>query len=177
MLQGKNSSLLRRILLKCAAIFLLVAAFWLVFLRPTRILIVNATLAQQADVALNNDCRRIRLRFEDADKVAAENGALRRTDAVVIFSRGLYLDDAQVARLEKAGDRGLTIFTNTLNNQHVDVQCNLTEEQRQTLLEYFRNPSRHNYRNGLRYLRHIATPLRVGDRTCEPPVPLLTDMY
>lgn len=177
MLRGKNSSLLRRILLKCAAIFLLVAAFWLVFLRPTRILIVNATLAQQADVALNNDCRRIRLRFEDADKVAAENGALRRTDAVVIFSRGLYLDDAQVARLEKAGDRGLTIFTNTLNNQHVDIQCNLTEEQRQTLLEYFRNPSRHNYRNGLRYLRHIATPLRVGDRTCEPPVPLLTDMY
>jgi cobaltochelatase CobN subunit (EC 6.6.1.2) len=28
---------------------------WLVFLRPTRILAVNATLAQQADVALNND--------------------------------------------------------------------------------------------------------------------------
>ena len=174
---GKNSSLLRRILLKSAAILLLVAAFWLGFLRPTRILVVNATLAQQADLALNNDCRRIRLQFEDAGQVADERGALRGADAVIIFSRGLYLDDQQVARLEKAGKSGLTVFTNTLNNQHVDVQCNLTEKQRETLLAYFRNPSRHNYRNGLRYLRRIATPLRPGDRHCEPPVPLLTDMY
>ena len=30
------------------------------WLAPTRILIINATLAQAADIALNNDCARIK---------------------------------------------------------------------------------------------------------------------
>ena len=173
---GKNKTRLL-IILCCTAAVLLAGLLWAAFLRPTRILVVNTTLAQQADLALNNDCRRIRLRFADAGQLATDAHPLRGTDAVLIFSRGLYLDEGQVARLEKAGDRGLTIFTNTLNNQHVDIQCNLTEEQLQALLGYFRNPSRHNYRNGLRFLRSVATPLRLGDRHYEAPVPLLTDMY
>ena len=140
---GKNKTRLL-IILCCTAAVLLAGLLWAAFLRPTRILVVNTTLAQQADLALNNDCRRIRLRFADAGQLATDAHPLRGTDAVLIFSRGLYLDEGQVARLEKAGGRGLTIFTNTLNNQHVDIQCNLTEEQQQALLGYFRNPSRHN---------------------------------
>ena len=176
-MQQERISLIRKSVLIVAAAILLAAVAWFVFFRPTRILVINATLAQQADVALNNDSRRIRLRFSDADKAARNSRDLRGTDAVFIFSRGLYLDDGQVAALEKAGRRGTAVFTNTLNNQHVDVQCNITEAQRQTLSEYFRNPSAGNYRNGLRYLRSIATPLRVGDRSCDPPVPLLKNMY
>ena len=176
MRQAKTSRIFR-ICLMAAAACLLAALVWLVFLRPTRILVVNATLAQQADVALNNDSRKIRLRFADADVVAADGKPLRGTDAVVIFSRGLYLDEGQVAALEKSGQRGVTVFTNTLNNQHVDVQENLTPEQVQTMLDYFRNPSAGNYRNGLRFLRRIATPLRWGDRHFEAPVPLLKNMY
>lgn len=170
-------SRIRKSVLIAAAVILLAAVAWFVFLRPTRILVINATLAQQADVALNNDSRRIRLKFSNADQVKEDGRSLRGIDAVFIFSRGLYLDDGQVAALEKAGRRGTAVFTNTLNNQHVDVQCNITEAQRQTLSEYFRNPSAGNYRNGLRYLRSIATPLRVGDRSCDPPVPLLKNMY
>ena len=167
----------RHLTLFAAAVILLVAAAWLVLLRPTRILVANATLAQQADVALNNDSRHIRLRFVDADGLCADGKPLRGTDAVVIFSRGLYLDDTQTAALRQSGRRGVTIFTNTLSNQHVDIQCGLTEEQRQTLSGYFRNPSAGNYRNGLRYLRHIATPLRIGDQEAGAPVPLLKNMY
>lgn len=174
--QARNSRLRKPFLIAAVAV-LLAAACWSVLLRPTRILVVNATLAQQADVALNNDSRRIRLQFADADQIAQGGRAPRGLDAMVIFSRGLYLDEAQVTTLEKAGRRGLTIFTNTLSNQHVDVQCNLTDEQRQTLSAYFRNPSAGNYRNGLRYLRSIATPIRLGDRQSEPPVPLLKNMY
>ena len=172
-----RTSRLRKPLLIAAVAVLLAAAGWFVLLRPTRILVVNATLAQQADVALNNDSRQIRLKFADADQIAQDGRASRGLDAMILFSRGLYLDDDQVATLEKAGRKGLTIFTNTLSNQHVDVQCNITEEQRQTLSAYFRNPSAGNYRNGLRYLRSIATPLRIGDRQSEPPVPLLKNMY
>lgn len=174
--RGRND-LLRRLILPPAAAVLLAVTAWLLFLRPCRILVANATLAQQADLALNNDSRKIRLRFTDADMLAADRRSLRHTDAVLIFSRGLYLDDEQTAALEKAGRKGLTIFTNTLNNQHVDIQAQLTEEQRQTLLDYFRNPSAGNYRNGLRYLCHIATPLRIADRKFDLPVPLLQNMY
>ena len=176
MRQAKTSRIFR-ICLIVAAACLLAVLVWGVFLRPTRILVANATLAQQADVALNNDSRRIHLKFADAAQLAADGKSLRGTDAVVIFSRGLYLDDGQVAALEKSGRRGMTIFTNTLNNQHVDIQENLTPEQVQTMLDYFRNPSAANYRNGLRYLRRIATPLRWGDRDVNAPVPLLKNMY
>jgi len=174
--QARNSYR-KLILLATAAALLLAAAAWLIFLRPTRILVVNATLAQQADVALNNDSPHIRLRFADADGLCADGKPIRGTDAVLIFSRGLYLDEVQAAALRKSGQRGVTVFTNTLSNQHVDIQCGLTDEQRQTLSDYFRNPSAGNYRNGLRYLRHIATPHRLGDQDAEAPVPLLKNMY
>lgn len=167
----------RSLTLLAAAAILLLAGSWFVLLRPTRILVVNATLAQQADLALNNDSRHIRLRFVDADGLCADGKPLRGTDAVVIFSRGLYLDETQTAALEESGRRGMTVFTNTLSNQHVDIQCGLTDEQRQTLSAYFRNPSAGNYRNGLRYLRHIATPHRLGDQDAEAPVLLLKNMY
>ena len=175
--QERNSRKRKTILIAAAAAILLLAAAWLVLLRPTRILVVNATLAQQADVALNNDSRHIRLRFADADAICADGKPLHGTDAVVIFSRGLYLDEGQAAALEQSGRRGTVVFTNTLSNQHVDIQCRLSDEQRQTLSAYFRNPSAGNYRNGLRYIRRIATPLRLGDRDCEAPVPLLKNMY
>ena len=173
--QARNKHL--HLILPLAAIVILAVAAWLFLLRPTRILVVNATLAQQADVALNNDSRHIRLRFADADALCAGGHPLRKTDGVVIFSRGLYLDDTQTAALEQSGRRGVVIFTNTLSNQHVDIQRNLTEAQRQTLSDYFRNPSAGNYRNGLRFLRRIATPLRLGDHDCDAPVPLLKNMY
>jgi len=167
----------RSLTLLAAAAILLLAGSWFVLLRPTRILVVNATLAQQADLALNNDSRHIRLRFTNADSLSADGKPIHGTDAVLIFSRGLYLDDIQIAALRKSGKRGVVIFTNTLSNQHVDIQYGLSQEQRQHLSGYFRNPSAGNYRNGLRYLRHIATPLRIGDQKTEAPIPLLKNMY
>ena len=98
MRQAKTSRIFR-ICLIVAAACLLAVLVWGVFLRPTRILVANATLAQQADVALNNDSRRIHLKFADAAQLAADGKSLRGIDAVVIFSRGLYLDDGQVAAL------------------------------------------------------------------------------
>ena len=80
--QEKNS--LRTLLLTAATICLLAVLAWLVFLRPTRILVVNATLAQQADVALNNDSRRIRLRFARACRVSPQ-----QVEAVCLFDGSL----------------------------------------------------------------------------------------
>ena len=43
--------------------------------------------------------------------------------------------------------------------------------------EYLKNGNKHNYRNALLYLRHIATPHRWGHQDYEPPIPLLENMF
>ena len=63
------------------------------WLAPTRILIINATLAQAADIALNNDCARIEVTCIKKEEVKDLSGY----DAIVMYSRGLYLDDGQIA--------------------------------------------------------------------------------
>lgn len=63
------------------------------WLAPTRILIINATLAQAADIALNNDCARIEVTCIKKEEVKDLSGY----DAIAMYSRGLYLDDGQIA--------------------------------------------------------------------------------
>ena len=46
------------------------------WLAPTRILIINATLAQAADIALNNDCARIEVTCIKKEEVKNLSGEL-----------------------------------------------------------------------------------------------------
>lgn len=140
---------------------------------PTRILIVNATLPQAADIALNNDCPRIEVTCLTKEEVKDLSGY----DAIMMYSRGLYLDEGQVAELERVGNNGVPIFTNTIRNFTFSVNRNVTDEQQHILHEYFRNGNKHNYRNALLYLRHIATPHRWGYQECEAPIPLPANMF
>jgi len=140
---------------------------------PTRILIINATLAQATDIALNNDCARIEVTCIKKEDVKELSGY----DAIVMYSRGLYLDDGQIAEVERVGASGVPVFTNTLRNFTLSLNHNVTNEQQHTLREYLRNGNKHNYRNALLYLRHIATPHRWGYQDYEPPIPLLENMF
>lgn len=54
------------------------------WLAPTHILIINATLAQAADIALNNDCARIEVTCIKKEEVKDLSGY----DAIVMYSRG-----------------------------------------------------------------------------------------
>lgn len=128
------------------------------WLAPTRILIINATLAQAADIALNNDCARIEVTCIKKEEVKDLSGY----DAIVMYSRGLYLDDGQIAEVERVGASGVPVFTNTLRNFTLSLNHNVTNEQQHTLREYLKNGNKHNYRNALLYLRHIATSPPVG---------------
>ena len=130
------------------------------WLAPTRILIINATLAQAADIALNNDCARIEVTCIKKEEVKDLSGY----DAIVMYSRGLYLDDGQIAEVERVGASGVPVFTNTLRNFTLSLNHNVTNEQQHTLREYLKNGNKHNYRNALLYLRHIATPHRCPRR-------------
>ena len=143
------------------------------FMAPTRILVVNALEAQQADFVLNNDSRHIDVSCVDADKMER----LDRYDAIIIYARRIFLTDEQVAEVQRVASRGVPVFTKTLRTSDFVENHNLTDAQVDTLKQYFDNDNRQNYRNGLRYLRHIATPHRWGDQQVEPPVEVPRNMF
>ena len=116
------------------------------WLAPTRILIVNPLPAQAADIALNNDSRHIEVTCAAMEEVKELSGY----DAVMMYGRGLFLDETQIAEVERAAARGIPIFTNALRNFNFIVNRNITPEQQATLQAYFQNGCRQNYRNALR---------------------------
>lgn len=140
---------------------------------PTHILVVNALPAQATDLALNNDCGHIRVTCLPTDEVKSFRGY----DAVVLYARGLFLDEAQRHELQRAAHRGVPVFTNAWRPLPNAICHNLTTAQQDTLSLYFRNGCRQNYRNALRYLRHLATPHRWGEDSFAPPVQLPENLY
>lgn len=142
------------------------------WLMPTRILIVNALPAQRAEIALNNNCSAIRLSFSSMEEVQDFSGH----DAIVLFGRGLFLDEDQQEALERAASKGVPIFTREISHSRLVVNRNITEGQRDTLQTYLENACLHNYCNVLLYLRHLATPHRLGHQDFEAPVVLPDNM-
>lgn len=164
---GRN--LAAAVLLVCIGL----CSVWLLRLRPTKILVVNPLPAQAAEMALNNDSRRIRVVCRPME----EAGRFERYDAVVLYGRGLYLDSLQLRSLEKAAGKGVPVFTNAVRNAGLSIDRNLDSLQIRTLRAYFSNPCGSNYRSLLHFLRQIATPRRSGARDYAPPVVLPPDMY
>lgn len=168
--------MMRRIL-TLSIIFLLLAvggyAVYRQFMAPTRILVVNALEAQQADFVLNNDSRHISVSCVDADQMTSLDGY----DAIIFYARRIFLTDEQMAEVQRVAGRGVPIFTKTLRSSDFVENHNLTDTQIDTLKQYFENDNRQNYRNGLRYLRHIATPRRWGDQQVELPVEVPKNMF
>ncbi len=168
--------MMRRIL-TLSIIFLLLAVGGYVvyrqFMAPTRILVVNALEAQQADFVLNNDSRHIDVDCVDADEMERLDGY----DAIIFYARRIFLTDEQMAEVQRVAGRGVPIFTKTLRTSDFVENHNLTDAQIDTLKQYFENDNRQNYRNGLRYLRHIATPRRWGDQQVELPVEVPKNMF
>lgn len=141
--------------------------------RPTSILVVNALPAQEAEIVLNNDCPDIELicqSMEDAKE-------FEKYDAVLMYGRGLFLDSLQLASLEKAADKGVPVFTNTLRNFSFVVTHNLDSAQCRQLQRYFSNQCGRNYRNLVRYIASIATPRKIESDSYEAPVEMPSNMY
>ncbi len=158
------------ILLAIGCVGILAYQIWL---RPTKILVVNPLPAQAAEIVLNNDSRHITVECSSMEEATDFDDY----DAVLMYGRGLYLDSLQLNSLDKAARKGIPIFTNTLRNFSFVVNHNLDSIQTATLQEYFSNPCRDNYRNMLRYVRSIATPNRFGDKSFDLPKEMPNDMF
>ena len=136
------------------------------YLAPTQILIVNPLPAQAAEISLNNDDRNISVECVEMER--AQN--FDRYDAVLLYGRGLYLDSIQMQSIDQAGRKGVLVFTYSVRGASLIVSRNLDSLQTARLTDYCRIPCQPNYRNLLRYLRHLATPYKWGDISYEEPV-------
>lgn len=165
----KNFCIIISIVLVLALLFTL----WRIFLCPTRILIVNALKAQQADFVLSNDSRHIHVDCLDTEEV----GDLGAYDAIVLYGRRLFLSEEQLQEVKRVARKGTPVFTKTLKSSSFTINENLAEEQIAQLQVYFDNENRQNFRNGLRFLRHIATPHRWGDQDYGQPVDMMKNMF
>ena len=167
----------RRKILAIVGVLVILAVVGIVayrhFMAPTRILVVNALKAQQADIVLSNDHPQIKVDCVEAE----EMGSLAGYDAVIIYARRLFLTPEQEAEVKRVAEKGVPVYTKTLRSNDFVENHNLSEEQIATLQEYFDNENRQNYRNGLRFLRYIATPQRWGDQGYDKPIEVLKDMY
>ena len=166
----------RRIFVIIGVVTLLAIAGYAVysrFMAPTRILVVNALKAQQADITLNNDSRHIQVECVEAE----EMGSLEDYDAIIVYARRIFLTDEQMAEVKRVAEKGVPIFTKTLRTSDFVENHNLDEQQIATLQQYFDNENRQNFRNGLRYLRRLATPHRWGDQTFDKPVEVPNNMF
>ena len=143
------------------------------YMAPTRILVVNALKAQQADFTLNNDSRHIQVECVEAEDM----GSLDAYDAIIVYARRIFLTDEQMAEVKRVAEKGVPIFTKTLRTSDFVENHNLDEQQIATLQQYFDNENRQNFRNGLRYLRCLATPHRWGDQTFDKPVEVPSNMF
>lgn len=166
----------RRILAVVGVLVIVVIGAYAVYchyLAPTRILVVNALKAQQADITLNNDSRHIQVECVEAE----EMGSLEGYDAIIVYARRIFLTDEQMAEVKRVAEKGVPIFTKTLRTSDFVENHNLDEQQIATLQQYFDNENRQNFRNGLRYLRRLATPHRWGDQTFDKPVEVPSNMF
>ena len=73
---------------------------------PTRILIINATLAQATDIALNNDCARIKVTCIKKEEVKDLSGY----DAIVMYSRGYTLMTARLPKWNGGCQRSTGLY-------------------------------------------------------------------
>lgn len=156
------------------------AAWWTwshVLCKPTTIVLVNLREATEADILANNDHPQIRLKSVPMSELRDFSGI----DAVYFGAHGLTLDEEQMKALEEAAARGMVVYSHynaTPTSREEDaIYRNLTEAQKDTLASYFMNQNRKNYRNGLRYLRHLATPDAYGDQHYEVPEEMPKVLY
>ena len=165
---------IRTALLIAAALLLAGFAAYRIWGAPTKVLVINSREGQQADMALNNDTKRVKLSFISDIEIDEH---IADYDAVVMMRRGQYLSDEDLAEFEKAAEKGVFLFINDPNAREFSANKNLSDEEFETLVGYFGNPCGQNYRNGFRYLRETATPHRLGGGNPEPPFVFPTDLF
>lgn len=163
-------------ILAAAAALILVLSGWGIYARwfaPTKILVVNAMPAREADLMVNNIDTHVDLTCVNPDDIKSFSGY----DAIVLYGRSLYLDSLKMRDLQTQIQKGVKVYTFALRNFSFDIKANLTSGQIDTLNIFAQNANASNCRNMLLYLRNIATPRRLPHIAAQPPQAMPVNLY
>lgn len=159
-----------------AGLLILAGIIWAayaIWFAPTRILVVNALPAREADLRINNTGTHVKLTCKSPEDITSFDGY----DAIILYGRSLSLDSAQMKSLHNRIENGVKVYTFALRNFSFDIKANLTPEQIETLNIYARNANAANCRNMLVYLRSLATPHRLPSVKAEPPMAMPDNLF
>ena len=146
---------------------------WRAWLAPTRVALVNYPEFQAARI------------IQAAPGVFAsarvlplgELGQARRHDLVLVFGRGLKLDEAQAQQLRAAGAAGTPIYVDGATNPQHDLLTNLRGADLDAVTGYLRGGGPVNYARLQTYARSALGGKHLFTASVEPPQPMPQDVF
>lgn len=151
----------------------IIRAAYDIWFAPTRILVVNALPAREADLHINNTGTHVSLTCKSPEDIKSFDGY----DAIILYGRSRSLDSAQMRSLRNRIEEGVKVYTFALRNFSFDIKANLTPEQIENLNIYARNANATNCRNMLLYLRSLATPHRLPRLKAGSPMAMPDNLF
>lgn len=146
-------------------------AAWHLWLAPTRVALVNYPDFQAARIVQARSSGFVQvdaLGTGDLDKI-------QRYDLVLVFGRGLALNDQQTQHLQAAAAR-TRLYVNAATNPRLDY-TNLVGEELDTVSGYLRNGGSYNYAQLLNYARATLDGKPLFSRSAEPPREMSKDVF
>lgn len=165
----------RRILKSAFAVGVVLVGLWLAWaqwLAPTRVALVNYPDFQAARIVRAKPNAFVRI-----DALSAANlNTIGSYDLVLVFGRGLKLEDAQLAQLRTAGFAGTPVYVDSATNPQLDV-TNLKGDDLDAIAGYLRNGGRANYGEMLNFARRVFDGKPLFSKPPSAPKVMPQDVY
>ncbi|MFT3721779.1 cobaltochelatase subunit CobN [Pseudorhodoferax sp.] len=146
---------------------------WIAWLAPTRVALVNYPEFQAARIIQASPGA-----FAGARVLPlGELGKARRHDLVLVFGRGLKLDDAQAQQLRAAGAAGTPVYVDGATNPQHDLLTTLKGADLDAVAGYLRGGGPANYARLLTYARRALDGKRLFAGDVQPPQPMPQDVF
>lgn len=146
---------------------------WDAWLAPTRVALVNYPDFQAARIIKAGTSAFIRAEALPTDRLER----VGRYDLVLVFGRGLRLDDAQLQHLRAAGLAGTPIYVDGATNPLHDTLTNLKGADLDAVAGYLHGSGPRNYARMLTYARRVFDGKRLFAEPVEPPLPVPQDVF
>lgn len=164
----------RRLAFAAVAVALVAGIGWIwqQWAAPTRIALVNYPDFQAARILKADTHAFVRV---EAVPVA-QIDKLRSYDLVLVFGRGLQLDDAQLVRLRSVGFAGTPVYVDGPTNPQHEIS-NLKGADLDAVSGYLRNGGTTNYVRLLNYARRVIDAKQLFSTAAEAPKALPQDVF
>ncbi|MDN4753307.1 cobaltochelatase subunit CobN [Porphyromonadaceae bacterium W3.11] len=152
----------------------LIAVFFVYrsFIAPTKIALIHFPSYQVSNLVNANDDWQTKVEVVNED----EASHLPKYDVILIFGAGFRPTPEQQVALEKAKNKGIPIYSYVMRSNRIQ-NSNITEEQDETLDQYYKYRSQKNFRNLLRFIRAELDGRKLFSKKPEKPQILPEDLF